>query len=254
MGLDAGALASRRVADEHMIRQWHGKPCSLRDSARSCTGAILFAQLRSAHQIPSSRAICSISHRRVWSIPQMLAAKNSRQSITVRRGTQWSRMLPKSFHHTSSHAARVAPPRPIWAPVRPGACRSRWVKPPAQGTYHCSRRCIHIPTVVYLAPLTFGGLLVALYMWKCLMLVAFQNKIIYMPGFPPNSRSERIVDYAGRQCGDIVWADERTKAADGTSLSMAVATVPLPKGSRPAAAFTQGHPKAHVYVLYFQGW
>ncbi|KAM7200423.1 alpha/beta-hydrolase [Rhypophila sp. PSN 637] len=106
--------------------------------------------------------------------------------------------------------------------------------------------------------MTFGGLLVALYVWKCLMLVAFQNKIIYMPSFPPNSRSERIADYAGQQCGDIEWADERTKAADGTDLAMAVATVPLPKGSRrigagPATGSDGRQPKAHVYILYFQG-
>lgn len=188
-------------------------------------------------------------------MPQMLTAKTSRRSTHLLRA-QWNRTLAKSFQHASSRCIRLAPPSAIWAAARPGS--SRWIRAPTQGAYRCSRRCIHIPPVVYLAPLTFGGLLVALYVWKCLMLVIFQNKIIYMPGFPPNSRSERIADYLGQQCGDIYWTDERTRAADGTDLSMAVATVPLPKGSRCAATqitagSTQGHPRAHVYVLYFQG-
>lgn len=85
------------------------------------------------------------------------------------------------------------------------------------------------------------------------MMVVFQNKIIYMPGLPPNSRSERIADWAS-MCGGLQWTEEKTVAADGTKLAMAVTTIPLPKGRRADATTAENRPAtAHVYVLYFQG-
>jgi hypothetical protein len=87
------------------------------------------------------------------------------------------------------------------------------------------------------------------------MMVVFQNMIIYMPGLPPNARSERIADWANL-CGGIQWTEERTVTADGKELAMAVTTVPLPRGrvpGRPAAVEQDKAPAAHVYVLYFQG-
>jgi len=177
----------------------------------------------------------------------MLPATASRRSIYIPRA-RWR--LLKSLP-PGDRSSYLAPPR-IWAPVRPG---SSWVKLPIRGQY-CSKRCIHVPPVVYLAPLTFSGLLVALYVWKCVMLVVFQNKIIYMPGFPPNSRSERIADYAGQPCGDITWGEEKTRASDGTELTMVIASVPLPKGTRSTGTtMVESHKpaRAHVYVLYLQG-
>lgn len=115
-----------------------------------------------------------------------------------------------------------------------------------------SFRSIHIPPVL-LPPVLFSGLLVALWIWKCVMMVVFQNKIIYMPGLPPNARRERIADWAS-MCGGIQWHEDRTVAADGTDLSLAVATVPLPQGRKPGAANPEKPAAAHVYVLYFQGW
>lgn len=64
-----------------------------------------------------------------------------------------------------------------------------------------------IPTIL-LPPVVFGGLVVALWTWKCLMMVIFQNKIIYMPGLPPNARGERIEDYKN-QCGGVGWKEVR---------------------------------------------
>ncbi|KAL2174732.1 Alpha/Beta hydrolase protein [Thermothelomyces heterothallicus CBS 202.75] len=85
------------------------------------------------------------------------------------------------------------------------------------------------------------------------MMVVFQNKIIYMPGLPPTSRREQIANWAS-MCGGVQWMEERTVAEDGTELALAVTTVPLPKGRRPAAAAPKNQPApAHVYVLYFQG-
>src|ERR1700744_6107699 len=52
---------------------------------------------------------------------------------------------------------------------------------------------------ILVPPAVFGGLLVTLWAYKCLMMVVFQNKIIYMPSVPPFSRSEKVSDYAS-QC------------------------------------------------------
>jgi hypothetical protein len=94
------------------------------------------------------------------------------------------------------------------------------------------------------------ALLLGLWTWKCIMLVVFQNKIIYMPGFPPTARRETIADYA-RLCRGIDWREETTKASDGTRLGLAVATVPLPSGGDQKQ--DNKMPPADVYVLYFQG-
>lgn len=83
------------------------------------------------------------------------------------------------------------------------------------------------------------------------MLVLFQNKIIYMPGLPPNARSETIADYS-KLCGGVQWHSERTTASDGTCLGMAVATVAVPGASNSRANAGQA-PAEKVYVLYFQG-
>jgi hypothetical protein len=101
----------------------------------------------------------------------------------------------------------------------------------------------NVPTGL-LPPLVFGGLVIALWAWKCFMMVLFQNKIIYMPGLPPNARRETIADYKN-QCGGIQWREERTKAEDGTRISLCVASVdsgPVSRTSR------------RVHILYFQGY
>lgn len=79
------------------------------------------------------------------------------------------------------------------------------------------------------------------------MMVVFQNRIIYMPGMPPTARWERIADYA-KQYRGVEWREERTKAADGTDLGMAVATVSLGTGTGANASQRQ-----RIYILYFQG-
>ncbi|KAK4147895.1 Alpha/Beta hydrolase protein [Dichotomopilus funicola] len=117
--------------------------------------------------------------------------------------------------------------------------------------YRAGYRNIHIPTVL-LPPVLFTGLLVGLWIWKCIMMVVFQNKIIYMPSLPPTSRREQISNWAS-MCGGVEWAEETTVAADGTKLTMAMTTVPLPRGRRPAARAPEKPPTEHAYVLYFQG-
>ncbi|KAI0533657.1 Alpha/Beta hydrolase protein [Xylaria digitata] len=107
------------------------------------------------------------------------------------------------------------------------------------------RRYLHIEGLA-LAPVVFGGLLVSLWTWKCFMMIVFQNKIIYMPGLPPNSRWEKINDYRHR-LGGISWREERVRAADGTDLALCVTDIGL--GSERGSS----SPDAAFYILYFQG-
>ncbi|OTA80875.1 hypothetical protein M434DRAFT_401565 [Hypoxylon sp. CO27-5] len=107
------------------------------------------------------------------------------------------------------------------------------------------RRKYHIEGPM-LAPVVYSGLFVALWAWKCFMMITFQNKIIYMPGLPPNARREKIQDYANR-CAGIQWREERVRATDGTDLALCVTDVDL----GPSA--TSRLPDIAFYILYFQG-
>ncbi|KAL7620440.1 hypothetical protein AAE478_009435 [Parahypoxylon ruwenzoriense] len=123
---------------------------------------------------------------------------------------------------------------------------SRSSTTPHINTLACSTRHYHVEGGLILAPVVFSGLFVALWTWKCLMLVTFQNKIIYMPGLPPNARREKIQEYAGR-CGGVQWREERVRAADGTDLALCVADVEL------GSSATSMQPDVVLYILYFQG-
>ena len=116
-----------------------------------------------------------------------------------------------------------------------------------QKQYRCGaqqrRSFAGLPSVL-VPPVMFLSLAVALWTWKCLMMVVFQNKIIYMPGFPPNARLETIADYKGH-CAGIEWREERIRSGDRTRTSLCVANVI--NGSH-----MKGRPKS-VYILYFQG-
>jgi hypothetical protein len=99
---------------------------------------------------------------------------------------------------------------------------------------------------VLVPPIVFGGLFMALWTWKCMMMVLFQNKIIYMPGLPPNARWEKISDYKN-QCLGIAWKEERTRAEDGTQISLCTAEV------SPAKPMDERPDSEPVYIVYFQG-
>lgn len=107
-------------------------------------------------------------------------------------------------------------------------------------------RPLHISTFL-LPPVVFTGLVIALYTWKCFVMVSLQNKIIYAPYLPPSARHEKIADYQSRNCG-IEWKEIRMKSIDGTDLALAVATV-----STEAAVPKGNEVTHHVYVLYLQG-
>lgn len=107
------------------------------------------------------------------------------------------------------------------------------------------RRSIHSNAFI-LPPLMFTGLLAAMWVWKCFMMIVFQNKIIYMPGLPPNARSERIETYE-KECTGVRWRAERTRAEDGTDIALAVGDVTVLDGK------ASSEPSSHLYILYFQG-
>lgn len=127
--------------------------------------------------------------------------------------------------------------------LRRGTLLSRSRAPPPQS---CPLSLLSIPTVL-LPPIVFGGLVITLWTYKCIMMVAFQNKIIYMPSVPPFSRSEKVEDYAV-QCTPVVWKEHDIKSVDGTALK-------LLEGKTPSNHFsTHGRKKKrHVAILYLQG-
>lgn len=106
-----------------------------------------------------------------------------------------------------------------------------------------ARRQLHLPAFLG-PPLILTGLFVALWTWKCMMLVLFQNTIIYNPFMPPNSRSMRIEDFA-KECRGIGWREERIKSLDGTEIALCISD---------EVAGSQVDPnRPPAYVMYFQG-
>lgn len=108
------------------------------------------------------------------------------------------------------------------------------------------RRFFHVPSVLY-PPVTFLGLAALLWSYKCLVMVIFQNKIIYMPSVPPFSRSEDIADYA-TLCLPVVWREGHMFSRDGTKLGYA--TSQLASTSSPRDISQQ---VSKTVVIYFHG-
>ena len=101
-----------------------------------------------------------------------------------------------------------------------------------------------IPTFL-VPPTVFVGLLISLWAYKCLMMVLFQNKIIYMPSIPPFSRSEKISDYS-TACSPVTWEEKRITSLDGTPVSLCIGKIPSFQSEISSSK--------HVTVLYFQGF
>lgn len=125
--------------------------------------------------------------------------------------------------------------------------------PPLPVSTPNSRRLIHsigIHTVL-LPPLVFTSLLLSLWLYKSVLLILLQNKIIYMPSMPPFSRSEKIGDYA-KLCGRVSWREERIASRDGVPLAVCVAGV---SGSCGPEIREEGRcrNKRRVVVIYLQG-
>ena len=112
-------------------------------------------------------------------------------------------------------------------------------------------RSVHLSTFLT-PPVVFLGLLVTLWTYKSLMLVLFQNKIIYMPSVPPFSRSEKIEDYAA-SCKPVVWKQEKIRAADGTKLALAVGEMPQAKREADMKGEKVREKRKRTVIVYFQG-
>lgn len=98
-------------------------------------------------------------------------------------------------------------------------------------------------TTILIPPAVFGGLLVTLWTYKCLMMIIFQNKIIYMPSIPPFSRSEKVSDYEV-QCRPVVWKEHEIQTADRVAIKIL-------EGRSSKSIPHEG--RKSVVVLYFQG-
>ena len=77
------------------------------------------------------------------------------------------------------------------------------------------------------------------------MMVAFQNKIIYMPSVPPFSRAEKVADYAS-QLKPVKWNEHDLKAADGVALKILEGSIQ--RDETPASVI-----RRPIAVVYFQG-
>lgn len=102
-------------------------------------------------------------------------------------------------------------------------------------------------TTVLIPPAVFVGLIIVLWTWKCLMMVIFQDKIIYMPSVPPFSRQEIIKDYV-KACQPVLWQEETIKSTDGTRLSLCIGSIP-----DAAQLLSKSPATRRVVLLYFQG-
>lgn len=119
-----------------------------------------------------------------------------------------------------------------------------------------TRRSISNETTSYLSqmpsvlvvPSVLIGLTLSLWTFKCASLVAFQNKIIYMPSLPPYSRSEKLEDYQS-DCGQVVWREESTFSTDGKKLALAIGDIDYEK-LKQGSSTESGR---RLVVLYFQG-
>lgn len=97
-----------------------------------------------------------------------------------------------------------------------------------------------------LPPVLFVGLGVTLWTQKCIMMILFQNKIIYMPSIPPLSKFETADDYAA-ECRPVRWTEDSLVTKDRVHISLLLGEMP------DEATKTPPEEVEHVVVLYFQG-
>jgi len=102
--------------------------------------------------------------------------------------------------------------------------------------YALGQRSIH---TAFWPPLVLGQLLFGLWAYKvehflsctlislqCLMLIIFQNKLIYLPYIPAGARKETIQEYRPQLLG-FDWTTSEVRTRDGKSLSTCVAEIRL---------------------------
>lgn len=122
---------------------------------------------------------------------------------------------------------------------------SRWTLPrPRSHHGYIARRTLFAGVSPFiLVPSVFVALLLGHWLHKCLLMVLFQNKIIYMPFLPPGSRRERLQDYA-RSCGPVAWTEQHIKSLDGTRIALAIGKLDQERAEET---------RKQKIILYFQG-
>ena len=86
-----------------------------------------------------------------------------------------------------------------------------------------------------------------------MIMVLFQDKIIYMPGMPPFARSEKIEDYS-KECKPVEWEEKHIKSLDGTKIALCIGHIPQAiNGRRSEAGVTRESKAKEVVIGYFQG-
>ena len=104
-------------------------------------------------------------------------------------------------------------------------------------------------STVLLPPAVFLGLGITLWTYKCVMMVLFQNQIIYMPRIPPFSRSAKVQEYE-QLCRPVVWTRNDIIAKDGVRISLLVSSWEN-QGKEDLAGSPEK--RSRIVVLYFQG-
>ncbi|BGO98298.1 hypothetical protein NBRC10513v2_002690 [Rhodotorula toruloides] len=98
------------------------------------------------------------------------------------------------------------------------------------------------------------GLPTALWVYKCIMLVLFQRKVIYMPWLPPGSRDEPLSAVtATGEMGDMRVKEVRIESAEPTKWlrgKVEVRTIEVGWTEEENAMATK---RPHVVILYMQG-
>ncbi|EFR03526.1 hypothetical protein MGYG_06523 [Nannizzia gypsea CBS 118893] len=108
---------------------------------------------------------------------------------------------------------------------------------------------LSVPPIL-VPPVVLIGLTITLWLYKCAMMVIFQNKIIYMPSMPPFSRQERIASYE-KVCSPIFWEEQRIKSLDGVEIALCVGRNVAKTDEREVKKM-EGR-EGEVVILYFQG-
>ena len=85
-----------------------------------------------------------------------------------------------------------------------------------------------------------------------MMMVLFQNKIIYMPNIPPFARSEKIEDYAA-QCKPMEWEETRIRSLDGTKIALCIGRMRQEDGTAEVVIPNNRKGVKEVVICYFQG-
>ncbi|KAJ5193546.1 hypothetical protein N7449_009688 [Penicillium cf. viridicatum] len=105
---------------------------------------------------------------------------------------------------------------------------------------------------LFVPPVMFVGMLLALWAWKCFWIIVMQDRLMYMSWMPPFSRSENIEDYEVK-CRPVRWEESYFRSLDGTKLAICIGTIPQGSFSPPLLPSPLQHRKRHVVVCYFQG-